>query len=167
MAARRVKCQDTGEYSTSDVAYKAENGKYYSSQAAYSLLLEQKEDRQRCVDLMFEVLNYQSWMKLPTFFFSKLKTWEPYGYKVVYDTINGVRQNIEWALQNKRFADESKCVVYVCAIIENHLNDYYKLHKREQQAENKSNRLEIDASTEFIPTQRTRKDISSLLGDIV
>lgn len=165
MAARRVKCRDTGEYSTSDVAYKAPDGKYYSSEAAYSSSVIQKESRSQCIELWYELLQYQAWQKMPSLVFSKLKSWEPYGYDVVYATMNGERQRINWALVNKQFKNDSQCIAYLCAIIENNLNDYYKVINYARKKEAVVHKVEIDDEAP-IQVQRTRKDVSNLLGDI-
>lgn len=163
MAARRVKCRDTGEYSTSNVAYKAPNGKYYTSEAAYLLSEKQKEDRSRCIDLWYEFLQYQAWQKMPSLVFSKLKSWEPYGYDVIYATMDGERNSINWALNNKRFNNDSQCIMYLCAIIENNLNDYYKVVMNAKKKET-VRKVEVDDDVAMIEVQRTRKDLSNLLG---
>ena len=166
MAARRVKCRDTGEYSTSDVAYKAPDGKYYTSEAAYLLSEKRKEDRGLCIDLWYEILQYQAWQKMPSLVFSKLKSWEPYGYDVIYATMLGERDSIDWALTNKRFSNDPQCIMYLSAIIENHLNDYYKIAINAKKKEEVAHKVEVEDDSAMIQVQRTRKDVSNLLGDL-
>ena len=48
--ARKVKCQITGEYGTSETFYKADNGKYYKSKELYNVWNKENEDRKRVIE---------------------------------------------------------------------------------------------------------------------
>ena len=55
--ARKVKLRDTGEDSTSDVAFKAEDGKYYSSEKAYEKLLSISKQDDFTIEFSFRHVN--------------------------------------------------------------------------------------------------------------
>lgn len=169
--ARKVKCQDSGQYSTSDVAYKAANGKYYTSKKVYDKLNEDKKYREECISLIYSYLGYESFMKIPTFFYKKLKDWEPYGYDVVLMCIQDNKNSIEWALSNKTFNQESAKIMYICAILENHMTDSLKKCREmervkivEKQRNNNSIEPIIDIDDVWI--KKTNNNVSDLLGDI-
>lgn len=169
-----VKCQDTGEKIEKELAYKIEHisssgkksYKYYSSEDAYNKIVHENKFRKLCVDMMYDILNYKSFMKMPTYFFKKLTEWEPYGYEVIYICINDNKSNIEWALNNKQFNQETGKIMYICAILENHMNDALKIYNTQLQNV-KEEKKEIDIAFDVeIGTSKKSKDITSLLGDL-
>lgn len=173
---RRVKLQDTGEYSTSDVAFKVttedKNGKktnkYWSSEEAYKKNQMNKLTRADCINKMYDVLNYKSFMKVPTFFYKKLSEWEPYGFDVVLLCMNSHEKDIQWAIKNKNFNSETAKIMYICAILENNMTDTLKQKTREQKLkkeEYKADNLIIE-NIDNIGTSKKSNDVSSLLGDI-
>ena len=161
--ARRVKCQDTGEYSTSDVAYRAANGKYYSSMASYQQLEEQKAQRQKCIDALFEILGFDKDTIVPTILFKNLKSYEKMGYDIVYDTIIEEERDINWALQNVNFQNTTGMIMYVCKILENHMMDVYQRKKFRQCHANRKE-IVID-NIEINNKKQKTKDISKFLED--
>lgn len=169
-----VKDQLTGEKIEKETAYAVSkmgsNGKkttkYYTSEAAYKQWEINKEYRQKCIDTMYDILSYQSFMKIPTFFFRKLTEWEPYGFNVVLDCMNTNRKSIDWALSNKNFNGESAKVMYVCAILENHMNDSLKNIKQLSKIKEECNNDIIIENIDIIGNTKKKKDISNLLGDI-
>lgn len=165
MATRRVKCQDTGEYSTSDIAYRSDNGKYWSSEAAYIWWKKNKEWKQKCIDLLFEILDYQQGMTVPGILWKNFSKYEKMGYEVVYETICGERKSIEWALHNKEFKSEASMIVYVCRILENHMMDYYKAYKSLQKEQEKNEAMVIPDAIDVQNKKQGAKDISRFLED--
>lgn len=164
---RKVKCQDTGEYSTSDIAFKAPNNKYYTSENAYNKYIINKEYRSKCISNMYEILGYKEFMKIPTYFYKKLSEWEEYGYDVVNMTIETQTDGFAWALSNKDFNSETAKIMYMCAIIENHINDSLKEKIRNEKivhSNNEETQLEID-DLDIENTKQYTKDISSWLED--
>ena len=120
---RKVKLQDTGEYSTSNTAYQAPNKKYYSSKAAYEKMAANATYRAKCIDTMYNILDYQTFMKLPTYFYKRLKECEGYGYEVVYRCMLDKANDIRWAVKNKDFNSEVGKMMYIWAILNNYMND--------------------------------------------
>lgn len=123
---RQVKCQDTGVLVSALDAWKAPNGKYYSSQGAFEHLVKEKEYRQKCMEKIGNILGYTKGQKFPTIVAKKLKEYETYGYDTVYQTILGKEQDIYNAISNKDFASEYNKTSYIMAIITNSINDFYK-----------------------------------------
>lgn len=112
---------------------------------------------------MYELLGYKDFMILPTFWYKKLKEWEGYRYKVVYETIKSQADSIEWAMRNKQFNGETAKVMYVSAIITNNINDTLKQVVQQERRERK---VEIiDAPIELDDRCKKTKDISQFLED--
>ena len=143
MAKRKVKLQDTGDYSTSDVSYKAPNGKYYSSKESYEKLLNEHKMRTKCVDKIVDLFGLKPGMKLPTLFYKRINELAIYGFEVVYNTIVNNESSITWALENKEFNSEVGKVQYVMAIVQNNINEEYKI-KQKQLKSQKENAKIID-----------------------
>lgn len=132
--SRQVKLKDTGEVSTSDVAYKGLDGKYYSSQKAFEKCIKNKEYRKKCIDLMYSVLGYNERMIIPTFYYKELKKYEGIGYEALYRTMLSQNNSVQWALKNKSFNAETSKVMYIMAIYNNNIMDEYKKMVAEERA---------------------------------
>lgn len=168
-----VKDQLTGEKIEKETAYAVSktgsNGKkttkYYTSEAAYKQFELNKEYRQKCVEAMYSLLDYKAFMKIPTFFFKKLSEWEPYGFNVVLDCIQTNSKAIDWALKNKNFNSESSKIMYICAIIENHINESLKkilaLSKIKEDVKEDVFIFDVDISN----LKQKTKDISKFLEE--
>lgn len=174
--ARKVKCKDTGEITTSDIAYKAPDGKYYSNKRAYEIFEINKTYRKKCVDEMFDILGYKSGMIIPGVFNKKLTEYDSVGYNALYNTMKSQRKNIDWALKTKQFNGESAKVLYIMAILNNNVMDEYKKIIREKKEistsaknENAAERygFEIEQVTSMtLKNSNTGNKIMDLLGDM-
>ena len=143
-------------------AYKAPNGFYYSSEDAYLAAKKIDEQRKRCIDYIYSVMEYESFMKLPSIFFKKLKDWTPYGYDVIYSAMMLADNSIRQAILTKEFVDEQGKISYISAIIQNKLNDAYKASKTakpQKESEPESADLENIGRK-----SRTDKGVGGLLG---
>lgn len=164
---RRVKLVDKeGEYGDNATAFKAPNGRYYSSEEAYQNIQKNEDYRQKCISKMFEILGYESYQKMPSIFYKHLNEWKGYGFDVVFETILRVEPNINWALNTKDYQTESIKIMYFDRIIENNLNDV----KKEFDMKKKINhRLDQDVydvvDLELSNKQQKTKDISKFLED--
>lgn len=165
--ARKVKCVDTGELSTSDLAYKAPNGKYFSSEANYKQWEENKTYRLKCIDKMYEIMGYKPKMILPTYFFKKLKDFEGVGYLALYNTMITQSKSIDWALKNKDFGSETAKVMYIVAILNNNVMDEYKkIVKEKREANRKINTIMPDEFVMDLPVEQKKSvDISRWVED--
>lgn len=129
--ARKVKCKDTGILTDKDNAYCVNcNGKntYWSSEEAYKSHIRNLEYKNKCIDLMHEIFNYNPKKDiLNTFFYKTLSEYSNIGYEVVYDTMVGEYNNIIRALSKVDFSKEPndfRKTKYVLAIIQNNIMSY-------------------------------------------
>lgn len=167
--ARKVKLQDTGEYSTSDIAYRGSNGKYYSSKESFEKYNKNKEYRQKCINLMFDIMGYKDNMILPTYFYKSLTKFEGVGYEALYNTMIRQDGSVQWTLKNKYFNSETGKIMYVMAIYNNNIMDEYKKIVADERAKkhiSAKNEEIAEVSTE-IKTDRKQetKNISKFLED--
>jgi len=149
---RRVKLQDTGEYGTSSTAYQAPNKKYYSSEAAYLKMAANATYRAKCIDAMYAILEYKTFMKLPTYFYKRLKECEGYGYDVVYRCMLDKANDIRWAVNNKDFNSEVGKMMYIWAILNNYMNDALKevvAERRERERKSKTTATEESVNVDL------------------
>lgn len=159
---RQVKCQDTGELIPKTDAYKASNGKYYSSEEAFKCLMDEKIYRQKCLDELGNILGYHEGQKFPTIVAKKLKEYQYYGYKVVLQTIIDKRSVIEYSISHKDFTSEYNKVSYVMAIITNSINDVKKKIDKEQRLQHISNNAITSEEVESIQTPTNHGDIHDI-----
>ena len=129
--ARKVKCRDTLEWSTSDVAYKAPNNKYYSSEQAYLDICHNTEMRKKCIDKMMDIVGYEAGFVMPTSFYKRLEELSAYGFDTIYDTFCLCEERIVYSLRTRSFNSEYNKMQYVMGIIKNHINDVAAKRKRE------------------------------------
>ena len=165
---RKVKLQDTGEYSTSDVAYKAPNKKYYTNEAAYKKMETNSTYRQKCIDSMYELLEYKDFMKIPTYFYKRLKECEGYGYDVVYRCIQNKAKDIRWALANKDFNSEVGKMMYIWAILNNSMNDALKevvAERREEERKNRKSDESVNVDLDIKTVKQKTVNISRFLEE--
>ena len=132
---RQVKCRDTGELVPISDAWKAPDGKYYSSEGAFERLVHDKQCRQECLTELGNILGYFEGQKFPTIVAKKLKEYEGYGYDVVLRTIRNKKEAILYSINNKDFSSEYCRVAYVMAIITNNINDVRNAINKEKKAQ--------------------------------
>lgn len=158
-----VKDQLTGKKRPKNELYQADNGKYYTSKEKYEEYKKNMEYRDKCTEKMYELINYSSFMKIPTFWYKRLKDWEDYGYEIVYMTIVDL-SDILRKYAYKGFKSEAHRINYLSAIIENHLNDTLKLVEERKRVEklseeNKGGTIEIENR------KQPSKDISKFIEE--
>lgn len=146
-------------------AYKAPNGFYYSSEAAYQAVVKNEEMRKKCIEYMYDFMLYDSYMKMPTIFYKKLKDWSTYGYEVVYTAMALADMDVRSASIYKTFENENSRVAYLSAIIQNRLNDALKIEKRKTEKPKTVN-IEIDNLEDVGCSPRTSMGVGNLLGDM-
>ena len=108
--------------------------------------------RQKCIDGMYELLEYKEFMKIPTYFYKRLKECEGYGYDVVYRCIQMKAKDIKWAINNKDFNTEVGKMMYIWAILNNSMNDALKeivAERREEERKNKNTETEESVNTDI------------------
>lgn len=165
---RQVKCRDTGVLVSSADAWKAPDGKYYSSQGAFERLMLEKTYRQKCIEELGNILGYSKNQKFPTIVAKKLKEYESYGYEIVFETILCKKQIIINSISNKDFTSEYNKTSYIMAIITNSINDIYKQHqdkKKLQHIDNTTVTIEEVESTVTLANPQATHDISRWLNN--
>lgn len=168
---RQVKCVDTQQLADRDKCYKAADGKYYSSEAAYNFICKETVWRNKTYDLCSEECGYYDGNKhfLPPIFKSMLKEWAAdFGWECVYKTVYCLADDFKWAVTTKQFSNEFRKSSYIGAIIGNNI---YKVHKsivdREKQikqAEQLAKQVNADDMT-MAQSNNKINDISNLLED--
>ncbi len=176
MAERRVKLQDTGEIVSKRTPgiYQAPNKKYYSSEDAYLFIDLENTNRDKCVDLMYDFMNYDKKMKINTLFFKRLAEWhEGYPYNVIFNAMTMSAKGIEYANQSKEFISESGKLSYFMAIIQNNLNEALKLENLKKKVRSKVEQhgsldAMIDGLENLSNTSTIKKGtyVSNLVGDL-
>ena len=165
---RQVKCRDTGVLVSSADAWKAPDGKYYSSQGAFEHLMLEKAYRQKCIEELGNILGYSKDQKFPTIVAKKLKEYESYGYEVVFETISNKKQVIINSISNKDFTSEYNKTSYIMAIITNSINDIYKQHQDKQKLQHIDKTVatieEVESAVTPVKVRETH-DISRWLND--
>ena len=172
--ARQVKLQDTGEIVSKDKAYQAPNRKYYSSEEAYLMIDIENNNRNKCTDMMYDFMGYLPKQKLSTYFFKKVNEWhEGYSYSTILRAMEMSKESIEYSSRTKRFDSEGAKLSYFMAIINNKLNDAWKIEnnlKRKIKAHHESGNLEqmIDGMEclEYISKPIKGNDVSKLAGEL-
>ena len=164
--ARKVKCQITGEYGTSDVFYKADNGKYYKSKELYDVWNKENEDRKHVIErFAIEFLDYVPGQVFPTILTKKLKELEFYGYDVINKTIDKSYDSIQYALRNKDFRNDVGKISYIFAIIKNNINDVYKQVVKGEKEQKREYDIDTSVDIDNIQTTHTEKNITKWLED--
>jgi hypothetical protein len=163
---RQVKCRDTGILVSASEAWKAPNGKYYSSQGAFERLENEKMYRQKCLEEIGNIMGYGNGQLFPTIVAKKLKEYESYGYDVVYQTIIGKKQAIINSISNKDFTSEYNKTSYIMAIITNSINDFYKRKQSKEKLKHIDKTVatteEVESSTSPVSAENIH-DISRFL----
>ena len=171
--ARQVKLVDTGEIVEKTKAYQAPNRKWYSSEDAYLAIDLDNTARANCIDKMFDILGYNQGQKISTLFLKRLKEWrEGYDYRTISIAIDLCRNAVDFALQTKRFDNETAKVMYVAAIIQNNLNDALNITKLEHKVKQKSASQDLEAMADGMETltnmtsKRKASDVRHLAGEL-
>ena len=124
--ARKVKCQLTGEWGTSDTFFKAENGLYYKSEQLYNDWQRKKKARTAAIDFFcVRFLGYEPGSVFPTWLTKKFKEYEDrYGFEKLLLCLKQQAGYIEYAISRKDFGGDTRWKInYIFAIINNYIND--------------------------------------------
>ena len=130
--SRKVKCKICKKQLTIDTSFKVvRNGKneYYCSEEEYNELLKEKEERNKCLELISSVFGIEF---CPPMVVKELNNIaKHYDYKTIIDTFNDdeVKNTVGWFLDNNGF--NFGTVRYVFTIISNNIARVYKKRKKE------------------------------------
>lgn len=156
---RKVKLQDTQEFCYNTEAFKADNGKYYSSQEAFLKIQKENQYRQECINLA-----YNDFLSLPIskYFLKRLSEHKAYSYEVIFNCLNSEKNTIKSAMNKINFDSEYHKINYLIACIDNKI-DKYKIPIFKKT--NINNDIDLSNFKEPIIKKQT-KDVSKFLGDI-
>ena len=147
---RKVKCKICKKQLTTDTSFKVvRNGKneYYCSEEEYNELLKEKEERNKCLELISSVFGIEF---CPPMVVKELNNIAiHYNYETIMDTFNDneVKNTVGWFLDNNGF--NFGTVRYVFTIIFNNIARVYKKHQEElekikKMLEGNKNDIDID-----------------------
>lgn len=162
--SRKVKCQVTNEWGTSDSFFKAPNGKYYKDELTYITWQKKSELRSQCIKAICEVADY----RIAPSFLNKMisEIGEAVGYDVLYETIQRNMDNFLWANEHKNFKSEIGKLFYFQSIIKNTVIDVYKEFQSENLSLHENNITPPDDYTAGRTGVKGEDMVSDLLGDI-
>lgn len=172
--ARRCKCRLCGESLTTDIAYriKIKDKNVYFCNSEEAELYKKRIDDKKSLEkyLKKEVLNYDDKQKLPNMLCKKVKELsDSYGNEIVLETFKQQIKTIKYYSKNKSFKNEGYKILYIMAIINNHINNVYndyKLMKRQQKIkENFDIDVDMFNKVKNVNGKNTGKNISSFLED--
>ena len=162
--ARKVKCQVTNEWGTSDSFFKAPNGKYYKDESTYIAWQKKAELRSKCIKAMCDVADY----RIAPSFLNKMigEIGDAVGYDVLYETIQRDTESFIWANEHKEFNTEIGKLYYYQSIIKNTVIDVYKEFQETKQKVQENHITPPDDYTAGKVAVNGDDKISDLLGDI-
>ena len=161
--ARQVKCQDTGLLADKSTSYKAADGKYYSSEAAFNRIREEREWRKNIYELLIEIFGFKN-DYVPPAYRKEIESFIGFGFENVYLAIRYARKDIEWALTHKEFKSEYAQARYISAIIGNVVGEIIRLKakdKKIKKVQDKQNSIPEDLT--LVHKDRPAPDISKFL----
>ena len=162
--ARTVKCVATGEKGTSDIFYKSSDGKWFKSESVYHNWQRNTKYYKLCKEMLLNYLGIGEGEPFPTLLTKKLKEYKTIGYNILYSTIIENSRSIEWALQNKNFRNLTGKIMYIFAIISNHIYDVKNREiVKEKMLNSKPKNAELFANEFDIVSNPEVKNISQWL----
>ena len=172
--AKRIKLFDTGEIvDVNPNFYYAPNKKWFSSYDAYLLYDLDNQNRNKCTDKMYDLMEYKQTQKISTLFFKRLKEWrEGYDYQTILKAMEISTESIEYSFKVKNFDNENSKLFYALAIINNHLNDALKLLENEREINKAATNKDLDMIadgieiTQYISGNTKSNNVSNLAGDL-
>lgn len=175
--ARKCKCKLCKKELTTDTAYRVVvNGKnnYYCSEDEYdNMIIEKNKKKNLMIYIACEVLQYEDGQIVPPALTKKLsKLNEFYSVEVIHETFRQKRDDIHYWMKNKDFSSEYGMISYIMKIIENNINDVYKVwkYKQQQLQKEKNNNTDVNMLNEVVEMKvnksKKNSDISAFLdGD--
>ena len=93
--ARKVKCAYTKIYGTSDIFYKAEDGKYYQTEEIYQKCVFEKKCRLLLLDKIVDIMGYNNTAQFPTIIPKEISELHiNFDYSIILKTFNRIIENL-------------------------------------------------------------------------
>lgn len=154
-----VNCVDLDEKIDRENAYKADNGKYYSSQDAYEKIKLEKKRKKWATNELISLLGFEKYKIIPTVLYKVINSYNKIGYEALCKTIVAEENVIKYGIANNSFKNDYAKIKYVEAIINNNINDIIRKPKIEiSEADDV-----VDDNTKLNNPKQKQKDISQFL----
>ena len=160
--SRKVKCQDTGEYSTSDVAYKAPDNKYYSSAEAYEQMQKHRQLYQKIYSDLQEILGLNEAEPVPPIIIKVIGKYKN-RYDIVAEIFAREKVGIKESIRSKEITNPFNQSRYIQAVID---NNYNQIKSEINELAKISHEQYIEAPTDIsnLGRKNRSKDVSKLVG---
>ena len=164
---RKVKCAVTGMEGYSSEFYHAPNKKWYKDKETYLAWKRNSEARKESIEYFFTVfLGYPlgEGVVFPTYLLRRLKEYESYyGYETLLQCMKENAADILKATCNKNFLSDTQKISYICAILNQRINETKKREK--SQTTYLSTAYEPAEEVLDLETKHQEKDIRRWLDD--
>ena len=159
---RRVKLIDTGEYGNSLEAFKAPNGKYYSSEIAWTKVNRNKALYKQIYTDLQEILDINTSDPVPPVI---LKMISPYKerYDIIAEIFARNKTNIHESFRIKEIRNPWYQAKYIQAVIENGYNTIKKEFEQVAAAQHEQN-IEPPTDISALGHKNHSKDVTKLVG---
>lgn len=166
--ARKCKCQICKTDLMTDIAYKItdEKGKskYYCNEQEYTQMIKDKDDKNRCINILCEILHIPY---APPVLIKEIdKIRKHYQYEVIYRTIKESEKTIQWFISNNEDASEYAKARYIATVVSNNINKVKKKYDIElkaiQELFNKKEKQTIDIDIMNNISTSSNKNISDI-----
>ena len=154
-----VNCIDLDEKVDKESAYKADNGKYYSSKEAYEKIKLENKRKKWATNELIILLGFEEYKIIPTILFKVINSYHEVGYEALCKTIVAKENVIKYAIANNSFKNDYAKIKYVEAVINNNINDIIRESKTKV---SKNDNIVADDTKLNNPKQK-QKDISQFL----
>lgn len=149
---------------------KNNRNQYFSSEEGYKNWLQDNENRFKCIDYMFEIMEYKKTQQLSTRFYKFLKEWRKgYTYDIILFCMQDSIKRNSWMLKKEFDTEESK-VAYLCAVFRNNLNDakakYSRIKKIKAEEAKDISLQDINITKNIGKDSNNNSDVSNYLGEI-
>ena len=160
--SRKVKCQDTGGYSTSDVAYKAPDNRYYSSLNAYEKIQKGKQLYKKIYADLQEILGLNEAEPVPPIIIKVIGKYKN-RYDIVAEIFAREKVGIKESIRSKEITNPFNQSRYIQAVIDNNYNQI-KSEINELAKINHEQYIEAPTDISNLGRKNRSKDVSKLVG---
>lgn len=134
--------------------------------------LQKQQFNELDIYIASEILLYDVGQITPVFLKKRIKNLaKNYDYEVIKLCFELVKQDLNYYVKTKEFTNEQHLVNYVMVVIENNINNAYKMWKRKKQIESEQKKLERNNTidqvviTPLIANKQKNNDISMFLTE--
>lgn len=135
--------------------------------------LEKQKFNELDVYIAAEILGYEIGQIVPPFLKKRVKKLaQTYDYEVIKLCFEYLKRDLQYYMNNKEFRDDQHKVNYIMVVVENNINDTYKIWKRKKEIQLKQAKMdavsEIDLAivpSNIVKKQKTNDISSFLTGD--